>query len=134
MATGNSDQEKTKMTIFGYPLRDWIILLTFLGVGTGTAFSVGGTPGQTRDAIQNQTDTLSTQINSLVDAIRMNTRVINNNSLRLDEREVFERQIQVQIDSLQSTMLKGLSNLDGYFQGRLHQQREKMSTSQNPDN
>lgn len=125
MSVKTSQKEGAGMKIFGYPLKDWIILLTFLGFGTGAAVSIGGTPGQTRQAITEQTDTLTVQIDRLTEAIRLNTRSAQINASRIEDHKRFEEDIDQRLKALEGTVMEGLKNLDGYFQGRADEYKKR---------
>ncbi|HMB91843.1 MAG TPA: hypothetical protein VKP65_13405 [Rhodothermales bacterium] len=117
----SEEKKKEGITIFDHSIRDWIILLgMFTSIAAG-GIVVGGTPGQTRAAIDFQTQRLSEDLNEIQGAIETNGRMTQRNALRIDDIEDFSSQIDERLDSLHKTMIEGYRNLDGYFRGRLDQ-------------
>lgn len=121
----SEDKEVTRVTVFGYPLKDWIIILGLFTTVAGGAFTIGGTPNQTTEAIETQTGTIEMQTSAIVRDLReiratldSNGRMARSNADRIDD---LERAMDSRLDSIQTTMIQGLKNLDGYFRGRLDQ-------------
>ena len=111
-------EEKTRFKVFGYPLKDWVIAIAFLtGVPVG-AISIGGTPGQTTEAIREQEESVTDALKDIRDSIDASNLRSEMNARRIDD---LEDRIYVRLDSIQSQMTEGYKNLDGYFRGRLDQ-------------
>jgi hypothetical protein len=111
-----SEEKKGGITVFGHPAKDCVILFTMFASIAAGGIVVGGTPGQTRDAIDSQTRTLSEDLRLIRSAIERNTR-------RIDSLDEYSEEMSARMDSLHQTMIEGYRNLDGYFRGRLDQLR-----------
>lgn len=110
-------------TLFGYPVRDWVII-----VGICTSFLagnvwIGGTAKGTKDAITDQTQAIVTSLTQLRSEIRLNSQLAQRNSIKIGDMEDSYNDMSKRMDSLYSTLMDGLDNLDGYFRGRLDELR-----------
>jgi len=111
-----SDESNGHKTLFGYPVRDWVILVSFFASIMVGGIYIGGTPNQTTTAIDDQTKQISEDLQRIQRSLDISSRLAQTNAVRISS-------IESQIDSMQKVMIEGLRNLDGYFRGRLDQLR-----------
>jgi len=116
-----TESTQKRVSVFGYPIKDYLYLFAMISAALGSYAGISGTPNQTRDAVTAQTDSFLVAFDELRSLVLINTRSSQRNVLRLDEVESFERDIISHVDSLHGITLQGLRNLDGYFRGRLDQ-------------
>lgn len=117
----DEEKEKLSITIFGWPLRDWVIVGTImLGGGTGVVSYIG-TPAQTREVIKEEIKDLTESIGT----IEYNTRQMQRNAFRIDllEESMEQRSddLNARMDTLQTTVELGYRNIDRYFRGLIEQ-------------
>jgi len=116
------EEEGKKTTIFGYPLKDWVILFAILTGGTSTLAYTGLPGNRKEDAVGQKTVNM---LEDIQDSIDLTARTSQRNSARIDaledSRNDFREDISAELDTLQHTLVLGLANLDGYFKGRLDQ-------------
>lgn len=104
------------MQIFGYPLKDWVILCSILGLGGGGYTLFGGTPAQVQETVISRTDTLFQYIQNMDRTIDRNTNAIFANTYRVGDLEYQRRQDRQEMDDMRDQMTKGFAGIDGYFQ------------------
>lgn len=110
-----------KITVFGYPLKDWILIVAIVGGAGGGFYTLGGSPKQTTNAITDLNKSISSEMSSLRDAMEVNTRLTTRNTLRIDKLEDLNDHWNRRLDSVVDTVLIVGKNLEGYLKGRMDQ-------------
>lgn len=129
------EEGKKRLTVFNYPIRDWLILGAVLSSAVGGTFFIGGTPNQISTSIEQQTTDLeksfSKEISELRSSLNLHTSALNTNTNRINRNERNDSLILSELDSLRMFTEKAVMNLDGYFRGRRDQARENETKGSN---
>jgi len=114
------EEPKKTIRIFGYPVRDWIVLCSILAASFGGVSFFGG---QAEQAITNQTEELTSDFEELFSklstTVEQNSEVMRQNTIRIYEMEMKDRELLTHTDSLHDVTTKMIINLEGYFKGQI---------------
>jgi len=118
------DDEKKTISV-NLSIREWILIIGLISASFG-GFSVFG--GQAEQAISDQTEALTGDFeklfNTLSTAVEQNSEVMRQNTIRIYEMEMKDRELLEHTDSLHGVTTRMIINLEGYFKGQIDARNE----------
>lgn len=123
----NTSQQKATLSFAslfsGLTLKDVVLLLAFLGIGSNEFREwIRDDQVATREVIQRQTTTLDQRLAGIQETIQGHSMAIRTlSSAIVDNRERIEEvndSLKLELQKLEKTLVRGLSNIDGYFDAR----------------